>query len=142
MTIALEVSSPLPLVAGDKDELIQVFRNLVNNALTYGTKGTEVAIAAELIGEVKDTKIRVSVTNQGEGIEPKHIPRLTERFYRIDKGRSRASGGTGLGLAIVKHIVYRHRGELEISSIPGESSTFTVLLPTNLPINLPSHSPL
>ncbi|MEH6524501.1 MAG: ATP-binding protein [Sneathiella sp.] len=134
MTIVLEVSSSLPSVTGDKDELIQVFRNLVDNALNYGTEGTVVTIAASHTREsppAKISKVLVSVTNQGEGIESKHIPRLTERFYRIDKGRSRATGGTGLGLAIVKHIVYRHRGDLEISSIPGKSSTFAVSLRAN-----------
>jgi two-component system phosphate regulon sensor histidine kinase PhoR len=74
--------------------------------------------------------VAVSVADHGEGIDPIHIPRLTERFYRVDAHRSRAKGGTGLGLAIVKHIVNRHRGRLRIDSRPGEGSTFTVLLPS------------
>ena len=71
----------------------------------------------------------ISVVDQGEGIAPEHIARLTERFYRIDKGRSRGKGGTGLGLAIVKHILMRHRGRLQIDSTQGQGSTFSVLLP-------------
>jgi|APSaa5957512535_1039671.scaffolds.fasta_scaffold65351_1 two-component system, OmpR family, phosphate regulon sensor histidine kinase PhoR len=134
MILALEVPSPLPLVIGDKDELVQVVRNLADNALNYGTKGTVVTIFAECsekMRKAKNPKVRIAVTNQGEGIESKHIPRLTERFYRIDKGRSRATGGTGLGLAIVKHIVNRHRGKLKITSVPGKSSTFAVFLRAN-----------
>ena len=76
--------------------------------------------------------LRITVVDQGEGIEPEHIARLTERFYRIDKGRSRDKGGTGLGLAIVKHILMRHRGRLQIDSIQGQGSTFSVVLPISL----------
>lgn len=131
MSLVLELISPLPLIIGDKDELVQVFRNLVDNALNYGTLGTEVAITAEYQESTvpeKKPNIRVAITNLGEGIEPKHIPRLTERFYRVDKGRSRATGGTGLGLAIVKHIIHRHRGDLDITSVQGQSTTFSVSL--------------
>jgi two-component system phosphate regulon sensor histidine kinase PhoR len=74
-------------------------------------------------------RVRLSVIDQGEGIAPEHLPRLTERFYRVDAGRSRAAGGTGLGLAIVKHIVGRHRGRLEIKSKPGEGTAVEVTLP-------------
>ena len=76
-----------------------------------------------------ESHARVTVTDSGKGIEPEHLPRLTERFYRVDTARSRALGGTGLGMAIVKHIVNRHRGQLTIESAPGEGSTFIVLLP-------------
>lgn len=126
MEIALDALPTLPVVAGDKDELVQVFRNLIDNAINYGREGTTVTIAVQ--GRA-GAEVDVSVINQGEGFEPEHIPRLTERFYRIDKGRSRATGGTGLGLAIVKHIINRHRGALEIVSAPGESTTFAVTLP-------------
>ncbi len=126
MCVKLQTLTPPPSVAGDKDELVQVFRNLIDNAINYGREGTTVRIA--VAGAVLDSKPAVSavVTNQGEGINPQNLPRLTERFFRIDKGRSRATGGTGLGLAIVKHIVNRHCGKLEIASTPGESATVTV----------------
>ena len=129
MCIKLNPALSLPMVVGDKDELVQVFRNLVDNAINYGTAGTTVQISAKCEEATPKAMISIAVTNQGEGIESKYLPRLTERFYRIDKGRSRATGGTGLGLAIVKHIVNRHRGRLEISSVSGESTIFTVFLP-------------
>jgi two-component system, OmpR family, phosphate regulon sensor histidine kinase PhoR len=132
MKIDLQVQDDLPPVAGDKEELIQVFRNLIDNAISYGTKGTQIKIVAEDQGQVFETPVAmlaVSIINQGPGINPENIERLTERFYRVDKGRSRATGGTGLGLAIVKHIVGRHRGSLDIRSTLGENTVFTVCLP-------------
>jgi two-component system phosphate regulon sensor histidine kinase PhoR len=112
-------------VAGDRGQLLQLLRNLVVNGLKYGREGTPILVRLENAGA---ERIRLSVTDRGEGIAPEHLPRLTERFYRVDAGRSRAVGGTGLGLAIVKHIVGRHRGRLEIASELGQGSTFTVHL--------------
>ena len=121
-----------PLVLGDDDELTQVFQNLINNAVSYGNEGAPVVILiadVEAIPETNSPGVSVAVTNTGEGIPADSISRLTERFYRVDKGRSRSIGGTGLGLAIVKHIIVRHRGHLEIKSIPGAQTTFTVYIP-------------
>ena len=92
-----------------------------------GRTGQTVNLRASAISE--GSEIRVDVIDQGEGIDEQHLSRLTERFYRVDKGRSREMGGTGLGLAIVKHIVARHRGRLSIASVPDKGSTFSVVLP-------------
>jgi two-component system phosphate regulon sensor histidine kinase PhoR len=122
-------------VPGHEDELTQVFHNLIDNALKYGKPDGEVTISMARVDEVTGISgpaIEVSVHDRGEGIPAQHIPRLTERFYRVDAGRSREKGGTGPGLAIVKHIVNRHRGRLLIVSEPGEGSTFTVCLPAEL----------
>ncbi|MCP5086755.1 MAG: histidine kinase [Rhodobacteraceae bacterium] len=126
--VVLDLADDLPPAYGDLDELTQVFSNLVENAAKYSQAGALLLVQAARDGQNADM-LRVSVTDQGEGIAAKHIPRLTERFYRIDKGRSRDKGGTGLGLAIVKHILMRHRGDLEIQSEPGAGSVFSVLLP-------------
>ncbi|WP_454683687.1 ATP-binding protein [Ancylobacter moscoviensis] len=116
---------PAPVnVRGDRDELIRVFENLVENALKYGGAGGRVEVG--IVREGPD--VVVSVRDYGPGIAPEHVPRLTERFYRVDTAHSREQGGTGLGLAIVKHIVARHRGKLGIESVPGEGSTFSVRL--------------
>jgi two-component system phosphate regulon sensor histidine kinase PhoR len=121
--------SPL-LVPGDRDELIRVFENLVENALKYAASGKRVDIALA-IGEGFDGKpeARVAVRDRGPGIAPEHLPRLTERFYRVDVSESRAQGGTGLGLALVKHILNRHGGRLTIESVLGQGATFTAHLP-------------
>jgi two-component system, OmpR family, phosphate regulon sensor histidine kinase PhoR len=113
-------------VPGDRTQLLQLVRNLVVNAVKYGRAEAEVVVRIEEDGP---ERVRLSVVDQGEGIAPEHLPRLTERFYRVDAGRSRAAGGTGLGLAIVKHIVGRHRGRLEIKSKPGEGTVVEVTLP-------------
>jgi two-component system, OmpR family, phosphate regulon sensor histidine kinase PhoR len=134
----IEIScEDLPAAIGDRDELIQVFQNLLDNAVKYGEDNTVVRVAARRLasggaGERRLGRagLKISVTNAGEGIERDHIPRLTERFYRVDSRRSRRLGGTGLGLAIVKHIVNRHRGVLEIESRPNEGATFSVYLPS------------
>lgn len=121
-------------VPGDADQLAQVLTNLVENALKYGAPGGEVTVslaAEDVAAPVRGPALRLDVTDRGEGIDPLHLPRLTERFYRVDSHRSRAQGGTGLGLAIVKHIVNRHRGRLKIRSAPGEGSTFSVYLPSD-----------
>lgn len=123
-----ELSHSAKKIAGEEDELTQVFQNLIENAIKYGAKDGEVTIS-QCDGTSKEGFICTCVSDQGEGIDPKHIPRLTERFYRVDKGRSRAIGGTGLGLAIVKHILIRHRGFLEISSELGKGTNFKVYLP-------------
>jgi two-component system phosphate regulon sensor histidine kinase PhoR len=119
-------------ILGDRDQLMQVFLNLTENALKYGGPNKPVTITLSHdngSGSLRGRVIRVDVTDCGEGIDPLHLPRLTERFYRVDTHRSRAMGGTGLGLAIVKHIVNRHRGRLRISSEKGVGSTFSVLFP-------------
>ncbi len=133
--IIIEISTgeDLPTVPGDRDELMEVFQNLMDNAIKYGDEGTTVRVTLTSIGRIPEqggSGIAVAVENQGTGIDPEHLPRLTERFYRADKGRSREMGGTGLGLAIVKHIVNRHRGKLVIESERDESTVFTVYLPS------------
>lgn len=110
-------------VRGDADELAQVFSNLIENAIKYGGTGKTVTVRAQR-GEAG--AVAVSVADQGPGIAAEHLPRLTERFYRVDVATSRSKQGTGLGLAIVKHIVTRHRARLAIASTPGEGATFTV----------------
>jgi len=111
---------------GAFDELTIVFQNLVDNALKYAKPRTIVRVDARPAGE---DWIAVSVADEGDGIPAAHLPRLTERFYRVDNARSRQLGGTGLGLAIVKHVVSRHRGRLDIQSTQGKGSVFTVILP-------------
>jgi two-component system phosphate regulon sensor histidine kinase PhoR len=122
-----QLDEDLPDVAGDFDQLVQLFENLLSNAVRYGCGGdrSEIRVRATRDGD----SVRVAVADQGPGIPKEHLPRLTERFYRVDSARSRNSGGTGLGLAIVKHIVERHRGSLEIGSEPGRGTTVTVRLP-------------
>jgi two-component system phosphate regulon sensor histidine kinase PhoR len=136
MAIEIECEEQLPKARGDQDELTLVFRNLIDNAISYGRARTQVAVTAVTVERIPDSRlpgIAVSIRDQGEGIAAEHIPRLTERFYRVDKGRSRSIGGTGLGLAIVKHIVSRHRGRLVIDSTVGKGSVFTVYLPRAAP---------
>ena len=127
ITITVEAKPGLPPVAGDQDELVQMFQNLIHNAIKYGREKGKVQVT---IGHSDDRQLFAAVHDDGEGIAPNAIPRLTERFYRVDVKRSREKGGTGLGLAIVKHIISRHQGRLSIESKPGEGSTFTVFLPT------------
>ncbi len=114
-------------VYGDMQQLEQLVRNLVDNALKYGSPDTPVVVELEHTRDGQQA--RLTVTNQGEGISPEHLPHLTRRFYRTDPGRSRASGGTGLGLAIVKHIVERHRGRLDIQSAIDETTQVIVRIP-------------
>jgi two-component system phosphate regulon sensor histidine kinase PhoR len=118
-------------VLGDHDELLRVFENLIENALKYGAAGRRVDLKIAMGSSAEgDQEAQVSVRDYGPGIAPEHLPRLTERFYRVDVAESRAQGGTGLGLALVKHILNRHRGRLTIDSTPGVGATFTVHLPT------------
>ncbi|MBM3573707.1 MAG: hypothetical protein FJX52_15310 [Alphaproteobacteria bacterium] len=143
MGLELRLPISLPNILGETDELVQVFQNLIDNAIKYGRAGTTVTIEAARAENlpasfplppnqeagVRAQAAAVAVTNHGDGIAPEHLPRLTERFYRVDVARSRHVGGTGLGLAIVKHIVSRHRGTLAIDSAVGVGTTFTVFLP-------------
>lgn len=131
--IRLDASGPLPPVAGEPDLLQQVFRNLLENAIKYGPEGGRVVVAAGS----HDGYAQFAIADEGDGIPSEHIPRLTERFYRVDVARSRNMGGTGLGLAIVKHILNRCGGGLKISSRMGEGSTFTVSLPPPSPDDHP-----
>jgi two-component system phosphate regulon sensor histidine kinase PhoR len=130
-------------VLGDRDELVQVVQNLVDNAIKYGGRGGTVTIdlgvarparttdGDEAVKAVESqTTYYISVQDRGDGIDRQHLPRLTERFYRVDVQQSREQGGTGLGLAIVKHIVNRHRGSLTIESTIAQGSVFSVFLPT------------
>ncbi|MBM3526437.1 MAG: PAS domain-containing sensor histidine kinase, partial [Alphaproteobacteria bacterium] len=121
----------LPPVVGDVDQLQQVLQNLVDNAIKYGRSPGEVRIQVRRADRpgLTGPAIDIAVGDDGEGIARPHLARLTERFYRIDAGRSRRLGGTGLGLAIVKHIVKRHLGQLTIESEQGKGSVFTVTLP-------------
>jgi len=129
VTVNIDAANALR-VLGDRDELVRIFENLVENALKYGAAGRRVDIkigpASSAEGEAE---AQVSVRDYGPGIAPEHLPRLTERFYRVDVTESRAQGGTGLGLALVKHILNRHRGRLTIDSAPGAGATFTIHLP-------------
>ena len=111
---------------GFADEINEVFHNLIENAIKYGFDNSEIKVGLE---RASPEQVRISVTNRGETIAEKHISRLTERFYRVDKARSRQIGGTGLGLAIVKHIVNRHRGRMDVSSTDEGVTTFAVTLP-------------
>jgi two-component system phosphate regulon sensor histidine kinase PhoR len=125
-------SDAVPTVLGNEDELIEVFQNLLDNAVKYGREGSAVEISVanvERIPEKGGRGFSIAIRNRGDGIAPEHLPRLTERFYRVDKGRSRSMGGTGLGLAIVKHLVSRHRGFLGVESTLGQDTVFTVFLP-------------
>ena len=138
VTVTLDLPDELAEVSGDADELGQVFQNLIDNAIKYGDTDSEVTVTARPVqpGTIADgwqapgPALAVAVADHGPGIPSEHLPRLTERFYRVDKARSRQLGSTGLGLAIVKHIVARHRGALTIESEPGQGSQFTVYLNT------------
>ncbi|MCE0504738.1 ATP-binding protein [Roseivivax sp. GX 12232] len=131
----IEIVTELPEsveVRGDSDQLRQVLVNLTENALKYAGKGARVTIAVTRPGyeaPVRDEGVRIIVRDTGAGMDPVHLPRLTERFYRVDSHRSREKGGTGLGLAIVKHIVNRHRGRVRIDSTPGQGTEVQVILP-------------
>lgn len=136
MRVTLDLPADLPPVIGEPDELTQVMQNLMDNAIKYGRSGTVVEVSAGPAEKVpasypgrRDGAVAIRVRDRGEGIDASHIPRLTERFYRVDTARSRELGGTGLGLAIVKHIVVRHRGALAIESVRGEGTTVTAYLP-------------
>ena len=141
MTIALDLPPAAPAVVGDGEELIQVFQNLVDNAIKYGRPNSTVTAKVTRTergpGPLSKPSTKgvvvVAISDQGAGIAREHLPRLTERFYRVDAARSRELGGTGLGLAIVKHILNHHRGALTIESQAGKGSTFTVYLAATPP---------
>jgi len=136
MKIDLDLDETLPSVSGQEDELTQIFQNLLDNALKYGREGTPIIVTGRTVSDLPPgmpdksrAAVMISVQDHGEGIAREHLPRLTERFFRVDTARSRRLGGTGLGLAIVKHVVNRHRGCLQVESELGEGTTFTVYLP-------------
>jgi two-component system phosphate regulon sensor histidine kinase PhoR len=125
--ISVDITADLPAVIGDAGQLRQLANNILNNAMKYGKDGTPVLVS--LISSRSGAMLNFAVADEGDGIAPEHLPRLTERFYRVDSGRSRLVGGTGLGLSLVKHIVDRHRGHLEIRSTVGKGTTVSILLP-------------
>lgn len=135
--LVLNVHDNLPMVKGETNELAQVAHNLISNAIKYGHADSDVTITAKVTSELpQDINMRnlsrviaFSVRDQGDGIPKQHLPRLMERFYRVDSARTRQVGGTGLGLAIVKGIIQRHRGAIEIDSVVGEGTQFTIYLP-------------
>jgi len=130
VNVEIELPEGPVLIAGDREELLRLFENLVENALKYGASGGKVIVSLTSAASGEATpEVRVVVRDFGPGIAPEHLPRLTERFYRVDVGDSRAQGGTGLGLSLVKHIVNRHRGRLLIESVPNEGAAFTACFP-------------
>ena len=133
--IVLDLDDELPQVNGDRAQLSQLLHNIVGNAMKYGRAGTPVTVR---LSRQRGDMVLLTVADQGDGVPAEHLPRLTERFYRVDSGRSRSLGGTGLGLAIVKHIVERHRGRLDIRSTVGQGSTVSVLLPPSVPPGTPT----
>ena len=130
VTIAVELPAAPVLIAGDTEELLRVFENLIENGLKYGAPGGRLMVSLTAPGpDDADGEVRFAVRDFGPGIPPEHLPRLTERFYRVNAGDSRAQGGTGLGLSLVRHILIRHRGRLLIESVFGQGATFTACLP-------------
>ena len=132
VTFDMDVPAQPVHMTGDADQLKQVFTNLIENAIKYGGSGGRVTVRLTISARepvLRAAGARVQIIDYGPGIDPLHLPRLTERFYRADDHRSRALGGTGLGLAIVKHIINRHRGRLRVESDLGAGATFTVILP-------------
>lgn len=124
--VTVKANCESAVIAGDRGQIGQVLRNLVDNAFKYGKPGGPVRVSIE----AADTGwVLMEVSDEGEGIPPEHLPRVTERFYRADTSRSRAAGGTGLGLSIVKHIVERHRGRFDVDSRPGAGTTASIMLP-------------
>jgi two-component system phosphate regulon sensor histidine kinase PhoR len=130
VAIDIELPERPVMIAGDREELLRVFENLIENALKYGASGGKVMVSlSQAVSGEGAPEVRVKVRDFGPGIAPEHLPRLTERFYRVDVGDSRAQGGTGLGLSLVKHIVSRHRGRLLIESVPKNGAAFTACFP-------------
>jgi two-component system phosphate regulon sensor histidine kinase PhoR len=130
VTIETELPDQPAIVAGDREELLRLLENLIENALKYGASGGRVIVSLATVAAADAApEIQVRVRDFGPGIPPEHLPRLTERFYRVDAGDSRAQGGTGLGLALVKHILNRHGGRLLIESVLHNGATFTAAFP-------------
>src|SRR5229473_5969540 len=126
VTVDIDLPDAPVSIAGDREELLRLFENLIENALKYGASGGKVVVSlTSAMASEGVLEVRVMVRDFGPGIAPEHLPRLTERFYRVDVGDSRAQGGTGLGLSLVKHILARHRGRLLIESAPKNGATFT-----------------
>jgi two-component system phosphate regulon sensor histidine kinase PhoR len=131
-TLAVNIEGKLPAIPGNHGDLVRMLINLMENAINYSRERSEITLDARYMeneNPLGRPAISIAIRDQGDGIAARDIPRLTERFYRVDKSRSRNVGGTGLGLAIVKHILMRHRGKIEIKSIPGEGSEFRIWLP-------------
>src|SRR6185295_4026813 len=130
VTIDIDLPDEPVAIAGDREELLRLFENLIENALKYGASGGKVMVSLTSAASGDGApEVRVMVRDFGPGIAPEHLPRLTERFYRVDVGDSRAQGGTGLGLSLVKHILNRHRGRLLIESVPKNGAVFTACFP-------------
>ena len=125
LSIKLDISADLPKVLGDHKRLLQVFLNLLDNAIKYTPEGGLITVSAFL----KENLVQVDISDTGIGISEKDLPRIFERFYRVDKARSRELGGTGLGLSIVKHIIQAHAGQVWVQSMPGKGSTFSFIIP-------------
>jgi two-component system phosphate regulon sensor histidine kinase PhoR len=128
-SLVLELPPEGFVLRADRRALEQVLTNLVDNAVKYCPAGASITLRARLVGEGADARARVEVADTGPGIEPRHQPRLFERFYRVDGGRSRDMGGTGLGLSIVKHLVEAMNGAVGVESAPGHGSLFWFTLP-------------
>jgi two-component system phosphate regulon sensor histidine kinase PhoR len=126
VTVTTDTPTDLPSVLADRDRLAQILINLVDNAVKYTPEGGAVTVTARLLG---DEAVEIAVGDTGIGIPAADLPRITERFYRVDKARSRELGGTGLGLAIVKHLVLAHGGDLHIESQEGRGTTVRFTLP-------------
>ncbi|MDX1545410.1 MAG: ATP-binding protein, partial [Rhodothermales bacterium] len=126
IALGVQVPPDLPAVFGDRERIRQVLINLIDNAVKYNSAGGHVEVVARHAAE---GLVKVSVVDDGIGIAPEHLPRLTERFFRVDTSRSRSQGGTGLGLAIVKHLLSAHGSRLVVESLPGKGSTFGFALP-------------
>jgi two-component system phosphate regulon sensor histidine kinase PhoR len=130
VTVEIDLPDTPVTIAGDREELLRLFENLIENALKYGASGGRVIVSlSQALFADGQPEVRVMVRDFGPGIAPEHLPRLTERFYRVDVGDSRAQGGTGLGLSLVKHILVRHRGRLLIESVPKQGAAFTAAFP-------------
>jgi len=132
--VEIELPETPAMIAGDREELLRLFENLIENALKYGASGGRVKVwLSHATAPDGAPELRVVVRDFGPGIAPEHLPRLTERFYRVDVGDSRAQGGTGLGLSLVKHILSRHRGRLLIESVLKNGATFIACFPQARP---------